>query len=198
MNSQDNLLARVEKLERQNRRMKLIGFGSLIVAGAVLLMGQARQPTVLSEVRAKSFVLVDARGRDRGALRMVDGEPELDLFDEKQTLEAVLFASSTLGPGLTLHGPKGIEYAELSVDTLLSGPGLSMGSTNGKSVISLRMASGEPQLNLTDEGQYETAIGVTDLITPTTGEKHTTSAASIVLFGKDKKVLWSAPRQDGN
>lgn len=40
---------------------------------------------------------------------------------------------------------------------------------------------------------FEATLGSTDLLTPSTGETHKTSAASLVLFGKDKKVLWSAP-----
>jgi len=31
------------------------------------------------------------------------------------------------------------------------------------------------------------------LVMPRTGEKRKTSAALLVLFGKDGKVLWSAP-----
>jgi len=33
----------------------------------------------------------------------------------------------------------------------------------------------------------------TGLLTPHTGETHKTSAASVVLFGKAGKVIWSAP-----
>ncbi len=36
-------------------------------------------------------------------------------------------------------------------------------------------------------------IGSTELETPRTGETHKTSAASVVLFGKDGKALWTAP-----
>jgi len=46
---------------------------------------------------------------------------------------------------------------------------------------------------LSDSQGYQTAIGSTDLSTPRTGETHKTSAASVVLIGKDKRVLWSAP-----
>ena len=51
----------------------------------------------------------------------------------------------------------------------------------------------EVGLRLQDKEGFGTHIGRTDLATPRTGETHKTSAASLVLFGKDGKVLWSAP-----
>ena len=39
----------------------------------------------------------------------------------------------------------------------------------------------------------KTVIGSIDLETPRTGETHKTSAASVVLFDKDKQVVWQAP-----
>jgi hypothetical protein len=36
------------------------------------------------------------------------------------------------------------------------------------------------------------------MVTPRTGETHKTSAASLVLFDKDKNVIWKAPRRAGN
>ena len=46
---------------------------------------------------------------------------------------------------------------------------------------------------LTDKEGSATTIGTEDLTSPRTGETHKTSAASVVLFDKDKKVLWKAP-----
>jgi hypothetical protein len=36
-------------------------------------------------------------------------------------------------------------------------------------------------------------VGVTGLETPARGENHTTSAAVVTLFGKDRTVIWRAP-----
>jgi len=52
---------------------------------------------------------------------------------------------------------------------------------------------GRAGLSLSDRDGFETDLGSTDLITTVTGEKHATSAASVVLIGKGKEVLWSAP-----
>jgi hypothetical protein len=41
---------------------------------------------------------------------------------------------------------------------------------------------------------FSMVLGTADLVTPTTGETHRTSAASITMFGngKDHKVIWKA------
>jgi hypothetical protein len=48
-------------------------------------------------------------------------------------------------------------------------------------------------LSIADPNGFRSVIGSVDLETPRTGERHKTSAASVVLFGKDGKLLWSAP-----
>ncbi len=48
-------------------------------------------------------------------------------------------------------------------------------------------------LELNDREGFKTTIGTTDLVTPSTGETHKTSAASVVMFDKDKNVIWKAP-----
>ena len=51
-----NITEHLEKLERQNRRMKQAGVVALIIAAAVLLMGQASPNRT---VEANEFVLRD-------------------------------------------------------------------------------------------------------------------------------------------
>jgi hypothetical protein len=67
-----DLQARVERLERANRRLKGIGTAVAVLAGASLLMGQnpAQKPAVLE---AEKFVVVDNRGKPRAALGVSKG-----------------------------------------------------------------------------------------------------------------------------
>ena len=44
-------------------------------------------------------------------------------------------------------------------------------------------------MSLTDREGFQTIVGSNRLETTRTGETHKTSAASVVLFDKDKKVL---------
>jgi hypothetical protein len=48
-------------------------------------------------------------------------------------------------------------------------------------------------LNLQDQDGFLATLGVTNIVTPRTGETHSTSAASLVLFDKNKSVIWKAP-----
>ncbi len=53
-------------------------------------------------------------------------------------------------------------------------------------------ASG-PTIEIEDKQGFQTIIGSTQLETKKTGESHRTSAASIVIFDKNGKVIWKAP-----
>ena len=54
----DGLEMRIERLERQNRRLKAAVLVPLVLAGGVVLMGQASPPAVSELVRACSPKLV--------------------------------------------------------------------------------------------------------------------------------------------
>jgi hypothetical protein len=58
----------------------------------------------------------------------------------------------------------------------------------------LSLIGNQPSVTLNDSRGFMTQVGSTDLVTTRTGVAHKTSAASVVLFGNDGKMLWSAPR----
>lgn len=93
------------------------------------------------------------------------------------------------GTGLTSE----INLSGESVEPGVSGgPRLAMGSpSNARHIV---IDAGAPQIRVMDGEGFETHIGSTDLIVTQTGTTSKTSAASLVLFDKNKKVLWSAPR----
>ena len=72
------VVARLEKLERQNRRMKQAGAVALILAAAVLLMGQA---PATRTVEANEFVLKDSSGTVRGRFSTYEQNTHLWLYD---------------------------------------------------------------------------------------------------------------------
>jgi hypothetical protein len=53
--------------------------------------------------------------------------------------------------------------------------------------------SGDPGIELGDAKGFEMDLGNANTITPTTGQTQQTSAASIVMFSTNKKVIWQAP-----
>jgi len=59
-------------------------------------------------------------------------------------------------------------------------------------VRSFKLVDG-PELALSDAQQFTTRVGVTSVLFPGSGETRTTSAASLVMLGKDREVIWHAP-----
>jgi hypothetical protein len=74
-----------------------------------------------------------------------------------------------------------------------NGSGLELFGHAGEDSVILQLDNDEPTLALKDLQGFTSAIGSTAIITPTTGEKTQTSAASIHLFDPKGKPLWSAP-----
>ena len=67
------VIARLERVERENRWMKRAGLAGLLAAACVLVMGQAR-PAVRA-LEAQSFILQDASGTKRAELVLEAGAP---------------------------------------------------------------------------------------------------------------------------
>jgi hypothetical protein len=225
------ILARLERLENENRTLKRIMLGFLVLVGAVILMGQARAPRT---IEAERFILKDAAGVTRARLEMEPKDrPTLTLLDAKGfplvslgagegpflnicargcehqvqigTFSKDVFGLAVFGknkggplggiraalgvvkgvPGLNLFGESSEELAALDFE---GGPRLLLSHPDGSAVL-LQKSS----FHVSDKQGFRTTIGSTDLETTGTGETHKTSAASIVLFGKDGKALWSAP-----
>jgi hypothetical protein len=115
---------------------------------------------------------------------MFEGVPSLDLYDSNGTARASLSIFDD-GPALDLFNSKG-KLTTMVSDNLIS---VDAGNSNYVGL----SADGEPNLEISDSQGFEARLGVTTTVTTLTGEQHETSAASLTLFGKDKKVLWSAP-----
>jgi len=246
--------ARLEKLERENRRMKKISIVAAVVLSCLILGGQA---TTKKVVEANEFVLKDTDGKVRSRLSMEIGtRPTLSFYDANGSIPLSLAGgdepfvvlsrvgtqeSVQLGanqaftgvgiyekniraglsvqkgsPGLELYDAEGkarttIETSEDRSSIDLSNPGNTAISSmwagsekSGGSGVAVTETAGTfrvilngnifgPQLALEDKQGYSTEIGKSDLVLTKTGRKEQTPAASIVLFDKDKKVLWSAP-----
>jgi hypothetical protein len=231
------LAARLEKLEKQNRRIKGIGIVLLVLAAALVLMGQTpghrtveANEFVLKDadgtVRGRwsvaalgpRFVLLDATGKERVAFNMNPGGAGLTLSDASGRARAHLVATVN-GPGLLLTDANGKDRLFLFADDTENSAGLGLQDEKGSQPVRLTVgpdrahlilfAPGErptdrliyleagpglgPQVMVKDKEGFYTSIGTTDLRSPRTGATGKTSAASVILFDKDNKVLWQAP-----
>lgn len=212
---QDRLL----KLERQNRRLKQFGVAVLIASTSLIAMGQAPSKKI---IEANEFILRDDSGNVRARLSMTvpagtaPGFPavaELVMFDEKGKKRVAVSGGTSMetfrlvqhDPRIAIPGFSVFDEQErargyfMESDGGSIGPALQLLDDQGNTPITLELGEVKADSVATsrvlvhDTDGFAATLGVTDLVTPRTGEKHKTSAASLILFDKDKNVLWRAP-----
>jgi hypothetical protein len=195
----EELHARLFKLENQNRKLTKLGIVGLIGFTLLLAMGQA---PAKKTVEASEFILKDGNGNVRARLRM-GGDffavPELDLIDEKGTNRVTVRGGLDRvgGPanfsGISVFDEHGRERGMFDANE--NGAALAFINVKGTDDALVRaegiFVSGP--VTVSDEQGFRATLGETELVTPKSGETHKTSAASLVLFGKDKSVIWRAP-----
>jgi hypothetical protein len=186
----EDIRARLLRLERQNRRLKQLGTAMLIVFASLSVMGQAPSRKV---IEANEFILRDESGNVRARLSMnATLNPEMILLDEKGKiklkLEGGIGQAADIGGFVSVFDGLGQERGMLSADTYAGGV-LSLSEVKGSSFTLLKPG----EVTVSDTQGFKAAMGTQELVTPRTGEEHKTSAASLILFDKDKNVLWKAP-----
>ena len=205
----ETLARRLDRVERENRRLKQAGVVVLAVIGAVVLMGQATG-NVAKVVEAEKFVLRDADGKGRARLESLpSGLVRLALLDKDENIQSVL------GVGV---GRPSLVLAGRNNKTILTTSFLSVSGKGRKSRLTLAvLPSGEQSLVLTDNtgrtraelaievdgsstfglfdrtGTARAVLGSISLENAETGVIEKRPESSLVLFGNDGKGIWSAP-----
>jgi hypothetical protein len=125
--------ARLERLERENRRMKKIGIVAIVFASVLFVSSQA---TTNKVVEANEFHLVDASGNVRAYLQMsAAGGPELEFYDENKTSVGIFSATSS---GAHLYLGKMGAQASAALESGTSdrpAPSLALGGLTANSVL---------------------------------------------------------------
>jgi hypothetical protein len=192
-----DLHERLLKVERQNLRFKRIGAAALVVAVSLLVMGQASQKKT---VEANEFVLRDDSGNMRAKLSVDEktSVAQFLLLDKEGRLDIKL--DSAWGGSLAVADAQGTTRVNISSTAILLKGNereslyldpTAVGFTSSNGIVKTTL--GQAQLHLTDDQGFSASLGLAELVTPRTGEVHKTSAASLVLFDKDKNVIWKAP-----
>lgn len=204
--SETELVARLEKLERDNRRLKRLGAAALVLAAALGLIAATRP--VPDVIKAHEFDVVDNAGGSR--IRMEVGPQQqgahVTLFDaagkRREDLNVndagiagiLLLDSRDYGAVTILHVPAVLSDVVNRNEITLARPGSEVGFPPIGVAIGVSN-SGAPAVTLSDPQGFSMDLGSTSTQTPTTGATQQTSAASIVMFGNDKQhhVIWQAP-----
>jgi hypothetical protein len=199
------LEVRIERLERQNRLFRRGALTCLIALVSVSLMGQAKRPrkaapapapavpVVPDKIEAGSFILKDSNGKIRAELSMAATGPTFNLLDENGTplMKLSLNDGTPQGPMMLLSDSQHHAGFSLSV---LEGMGSQLSLVGARPDIQARMvvAPEGTSLEMSDADGFTTSIG--NGMQPVKGkEPKKTTAASVTLYGKDRKVLWSTP-----
>lgn len=120
MSDSNGLLVRMNRLERQHRRLRLFFTGTLVLFGVGLISGQARpqaskQEEPLRSIEAQEFVLVDAKsGQIRGVWGMrAAGSTGIELYDKAGTRRASIGITEGGATALQIYDKSGIVRASL-------------------------------------------------------------------------------------
>jgi hypothetical protein len=206
------LLSRVERLEKQNRRLKQGALVFLLAIASVGLMAQTKQkpatstsgqkpkprtgapaaPAGPTAVEAQAFILKDSNGHVRAELGLTGSTPSLKFKDESGSALVTLALNSDVpgGPMLLLSDPQ--HHASVALSVLEhAGPQLALTGERADIQLHMGVAPEGTTLELSDKDGFTTSIG--NGVLAKNGQAKETSAASIVLYGKQRKVLWSVP-----
>ncbi len=109
--------ARIERLERENRRLKLVGTVLLIIAAAFVLMGQTADAHVRSIMMAERFALATEDGQVGAQLAYdKNGNPGFVLYDANQVPRAFMNFTADGTPGIELRNASNITQVVLGFD----------------------------------------------------------------------------------
>ncbi|HKQ86892.1 MAG TPA: hypothetical protein VJS43_08990 [Candidatus Acidoferrales bacterium] len=210
------ILARIEKLERQNRRLKQGALACVIVVASIALTGvlmaqtthrkttkqatkpkaaaaaPSAEPVVPEKIEAESFILKDASGRERAELAMAGTGPSLRLLNQSGTALVTISLNdgTPSGPLVLLSDPDHQSGLAMSVQ---QGTGSSLSLTGSQNAqVHVGVTKEGTSLELLDQDGSSTNLG-NGMKISRTGKAKQTTGASITLYDKERKLLWSAP-----
>jgi len=190
--------------KRPGMEQKLISTEKLVLTDA---KGHIRAFFVADDKGAR-IVLQDSQGRPKiGLLADDEGEARIYINGEGDRSFATLGAhnisladepSGKIVSMRILSGGAGFGLSDndklrASFILLPDGPLLALYHKSGDKGARLSYTDNGPSLELEDAQGYTAIVGSSGLVTPHTGESHQTSAASLLLFDKEKNVIWKAP-----
>ena len=186
---------RLERLERESRRLKVAGGAVVAVLLTVALVGAVMPQEIPEVIEAREFRVTYPNEKmcaslDGTGLRVWLDDPEFPEYSAcygrefrmSSFLDRHITVSGKHGATLTYQGQR---RAEMSVFS-----GLRLWDERGE----LRSSMNSEKLAFYDE-DYGTraSLGRVTLISPTTGAE-TTCPAAVVLYNAEGNVIWLAPQ----
>lgn len=214
------IVRRLETLERQNRRLRVVV--TALALGVAVVLVTAASPSTPDSVTARKFVLTDENGKTRAALMIDDGQPDLGFYDVSGRSRAT-FGIGKYGPRFALLDETGAEVVEgITVGngggdlTVAGGNGIGINLTaDPRGSAFMNIASGprragvllsvgpylegptgrdEPFFTLYDaDGNERLTLGEATLTTKAAGGNTKTPVSTVTAFDKNGNVLGQWP-----
>jgi hypothetical protein len=193
----EEILQRLECLERANRRWKALATLALLTLGGVCLLGASRpaETSVPSELQAHAFVLVDRAGTPLARLGVLPhGAVGLGFYEQGKKGRLILGMESDGSSSFSLFSKDGKGGVLLTA----AGSGatsLRLLDTRWKTRGTLATwPDGSPFVQLTDrDGKERLLLQYTEVTAKATGELLKRPGPSLLFFDQEDKVLWQAP-----
>jgi hypothetical protein len=193
----ETILQRLECLERDNRRWKVLASMVVVICGGFLLLGAAgsRRPHIAEEIRARSFVLVDKHGTVLARLgQLPHGSLGLGFYDEGRKARLLLGIDADGGTSVSVYGKDGRGSAVL------------MAGQNGATSLRLldtrwhvraslaTWPDGSPFLHLSDRnGNDRALLTYSERAVMPNGDIVRHPDPALVLFDAEGGIRWRAP-----
>jgi len=208
MPHEHELLRRIERLEKQNRRLRLVGIAACLLAVALVTMAQktTAKKVTYRTIEAGAVTLKDPKGVVRIKLLPTG----IELYDEEAKFAGAIREDISILNGMkasqyTVFDIKGKDRINLAMNgerpsiQLLNEQGRVRTAVGQEAIVVFGKSNDEynsitsDRVTIRDASASTATLGVTETLNPGTGKQTRTSAATLTLFGDDGKVIWRAP-----
>jgi len=213
---EQSLVTRVNRLERENRRMKLMGVLVLVGIAAVMVMGQAKTLKTAKEIESERFVVKDEDGRVRVVLGLqpksggnvfTDYLPKeerfygLYIYNQDGDARVRLYHNRRLGNKSALElwsrwvkSPGDWQFSKTELWTDETGASMKIEGYRMGGTVSIWASSfGRTSVRLGEKDKTRVSLGHTTLEYPRTEVKEERPLSSLVLFDQEGNTIWKAP-----
>ena len=144
----DAVIARLERVERQQHRLMLVGICLLLLGSSVLLMGQVSSSP--RKIEAEQFALLDVGGKVRARLGTIGESTVLAFNDRAGQIRTSLTVGEDGFPGLVFHDRHG--EVRMFVGVIDGEPILGFRDSHGtqRAMLKVSKEDGAPWMVMTD------------------------------------------------
>jgi hypothetical protein len=196
-----DLADRVEHLESKNRTLTGLALAPWLVLGVLVFTGQARRSAGVIEANkivlkdARGFETIEINGDDKHCGITVTGGPEGvgEVASLRSDGLSLMHIESKTHQEVFLDADQMIWLGSNDQDFLQLVPNGLMIGGKGSAAVSIFGEHGAGSVTVRDAKGYSAILGKAYLQETHSGASRTTSAASLVIFDKNGKVVWEEP-----